>query len=347
MGEPVTLESAAKTGGEVARETWTIVVTVGGAETFRRNLHLVRGEALPGRGPTRSPSEEFALLRAAHSAGVCVQRPLLLCEDGGVLGAPFHVSACAPATEDRAARSRGDGAGNPGHSRPAEGEPGPPEHGRWLQGPKLAAQLGRELAKLHRITPSHDGLGFLGRAPEDLPAARIQGFRRRLDAIGDPRPVLEWTMRWLECNAPDSTGTALCHGAPSPGCCLVDESNLIAILDWYESRWGDPCEDIGAFRAACRRLMAGRPGGGDAAARDGVLEGYREVSGVDSDEDVMRYWEVMSTLGRAVSAIEQGHRFVAGGERSIELALTGRRVAELEIELLAETDRLAMEGAHA
>ena len=98
MGEPVTLESAAKTGGEVARETWTIVVTVGGAETFRRNLHLVRGEALPGRGPTRSPSEEFALLRAAHSAGVCVQRPLLLCEDGGVLGAPFHVSACAPAT---------------------------------------------------------------------------------------------------------------------------------------------------------------------------------------------------------------------------------------------------------
>ena len=61
----------------------------------------------------------------------------------------------------------------------------------------------------------------------------------------------------------------------------------------------------------------------------------------------MRYWEVMAILGRAVAALEHGHRFAAGGARSLELALTGRRVAEMEIDLLVETDRLAMERAHA
>ena len=55
----------------------------------------------------------------------------------------------------------------------------------------------------------------------------------------------------------------------------------------------------------------------------------------------------MATVGRAVCALEHGHRFVAGGESSVERALTGRRMAELEIDLLAETDRLAMERAHA
>ena len=86
---------------------------------------------------------------------------------------------------------------------------------------------------------------------------------------------------------------------------------------------------------------------GAARRRVGFLDGYRGLSGLDIDEDLVRYWEVMATLGRAVCSLEHGHRFVAGGERAVELALIGRRVAELEIDLLGETDRLAMERAHA
>ena len=225
--------------------------------------------------------------------------------------------------------------------------PSPSADGRWMQRTELAAQLGRELAKLHRITPSHPGLGFLDSAPSDPPAARIGRFRRRLDAMGDPQPVLEWTMRQLERNAPEGAGTVLCHGAPHAGSCFVDDRGALSILDWARSRWGDPYEDIGEFCAACRRYVAGHAEGGSDAPRIGFLDGYREISDLDIDEDLVRYWEVMATLGRAVAALEHGHRFVAGGERSIELALTGRRVAEMEIDLLVETDRLAMERAHA
>ena len=139
----------------------------------------------------------------------------------------------------------------------------------------------------------------------------------------------------------------LCHGAPGAGGCLVDDGELLAILDWHESGWGDPYEDVGAFCAECRRLAARHRDGDGAASRTGFLEGYREISRLDVDEDLVRYWEVMATVNRAVSALEQGHRFVAGGERSIELALIGRRVAEMEIELLMETDRIALERTHA
>ena len=383
LGEPVRVESAEKLGGGGARETWTVVATAGGGEQPRRYLRVVWGEVPLGREDGRTRSEEFALLRAAHDAGVHVPRPLVLCEDAGVLGAPFFVTDLVRETENgrRLARSSRGGAGyseqspspggkpdRVGHRSRNRGRaavqpmpldprlqpeadencgPGPSVDGGWMQHPELAAQLGRELAKLHRITPPHPGLGFLDPAPSDLPAGSIDRFRRRLEAIGDPQPVLEWTMRQLERNVPEGAGTVLCHGAPGAGSCLVDDGGPIAILDWEGCRWGDPYEDLGAFRAECRRSVSRHPEDGGGASRTGFLDGYREISGLDLDEDLLRYWEVMATLGRAVAALEHGHRFVAGGERSVELALTGRRVAEMEIDLLVETDGLAMERAHA
>ena len=217
----------------------------------------------------------------------------------------------------------------------------------WVRRSELAVQLGRELAKLHRVTPPRDRLRFLDSAPRNLPASRIDRLRDRLDAIGDPQPVLEWTIRLLERNAPDGAGTVLCHGAPGAGSCLVDGGKLLAILDWEGSRWGDPYEDLGEFRAECRRFPPRHRDGDDAATMADFLDGYREISRLDIDGDLLRYWEVMATVDRAVSALEQGHRFVAGGDRSIELALTCRRVAEMEIDLLVETDGFAMDRAHA
>ena len=383
LGKPIRVESAEKRGDGAAREIWAIVVTASGGEQPRRSLRVVGGEAPPEQESNRTPCEEFALLRTAHDAGVHVPRPLVLCEDADVLGAPFFVTDLIGETQQgrRVARRFGHGDAICEHSsspggrrdraahrspirgpateppvpsnprlRPDAGEkcsPDPSAHGRWMQRPEIAAQLGGELARLHRITPPHPHLGFLDPAPSDLPAARIGRFRRRLDAIGEPQPVLEWAMRQLGRNAPEGAGTVLCHGAPGAGSCLVDDVGAIAILNWDRCRWGDPYEDIGAFCAECRRLGSGHSEDGGGTPRIGFLDRYREVSGLDIDEDLVRYWEVMATLGRAVGALEHGHRFVAGGERSVELALAGRRVAEMEIELLVETDRLAMVHAHA
>ena len=376
LGEPVRLESSEKLGGGAGRETWQVTVVAGVRDgQSRRHFRVVRGEVPPGPGTGRSPAEEFALLRVVHEAGVLVPRPLLLCEDVQVLGAPFFVTDCVPGAEYRARPPPDpeDGVRGPGLARPPERERdrpalddpsfprerepvssagirlGRPTPRSWLTRPGLARQLGGDLAKLHRITPAGGGLRFLAPSPRNPAAARLAAFRGRLDAIGDPQPVLEWTMRQLERHAPESGGPVLCHGAPGAGAGsrLAEEGRLFAITDWAASRWGDPCEDLGEFCAACRRLASRHREADGAASRAAFLGAYRETSVLHLDEEVLRYWEVMATLHSAVAALEQGQRFVAGGDRSIELALTGRRVAEMEIDLLFETDRLAMERAHA
>ena len=220
-----------------------------------------------------------------------------------------------------------------------------PESG--LSDPEVARQWGEELARLHRITPQHAPSGFPPKLPRESLDMRFSRFRRRLDAIGDPQPVLEWIMRQLERKAPEGAGTVLCHGAPDYSGCVVDNGKLLAILDWQWSRWGDPHEDLGEACAACRRYVLARSESATDTAKRALLAGYGEHSPLEIDEDLLRYRELVATLGRAVAVLEQGHRFVPDGEISIELALQSRRVAELEIDLLAETDRLAMEHAHA
>ena len=118
LGEPVRVDSAQKPGGGTARETWAVVAVAAGAERPRRNLRVVGGEAPPGRESGRTRCEEFTLLRVAHDAGVHVPRPLVLCADAGVLGAPFFVTDFVEGTEngDRPSRSPGGGAGISEHS---------------------------------------------------------------------------------------------------------------------------------------------------------------------------------------------------------------------------------------
>ena len=350
LGEPVRIESAERVGGGTGREIWKVAVTNAHLGTSRRRLRFVRGETSPSSEAGLSRAGEFAVLRAAHEAGVLVPRPLLLCEDAGVFGAPFFVTdfAGASGNAEPSERDSGEGDGTFPLLRVSPGEnPGPSTLGCGLPDPDVAAQWGREIAKLHRITPRHTHRRVSSEIPGAEHAARIDRFRRRLDMLGDPQPVLEWVMRQLERNAPERAGTVLCHGAAGDPSCVVDDGKLLAILDWRWSRWGDPYEDIGDHCAACRRLAPLQHDGTADTARTGFLDGYRQESRRNINGDMVRFWEVMATLGRAVTALEQGHRFAAGREVSIEVALQSRRVAEMEIDLLAETDRLAMERAHA
>ena len=350
LGEPVRIEFATRLSGGVEREIWKVAVTSVHDGKPRRLLRLVRGETAPGSETGLSRAGEFAVLRAAHETGVLVPRPLFLCEDTRVAGRPFFVTDFAGASRNAEPSNRdsGEGGGMFPLPRASFGElAGASSDGCGLPSPDIAAQWGRELAKLHRITPLHAPLRILNEAPEEVHAARIDRLRRRLDMIGDPQPVLEWVMRQLERNTPEGTEIVLCHGAPVASSCVVEDDELVAILDWQWSRWGDPYEDIGEYCAACRRLAPLQRDGTADAARTGFLDGYRRESRRNINGDMVRYWELMATLGRAVVALEQGYRFVAGGEDAIELALRSRHVAEMEIDLLAETDRLAMERQHA
>ena len=198
----------------------------------------------------------------------------------------------------------------------------------------LAHCLGRELAALHRLRPPRTALAFLGDAPADA----LAQYRALLDRIGEARPVAEWAMRWLVRHAPDPGPPVLCHGDFRTGNYLVAEGRLAAILDWEFAHWDDPYSDLAWFCARFWRFGADLREAGGIGARAAFVAGYEALAGRRVDPARLHYWAVMAALKWLAIALLQRDRFLRGGEQNLDLALTGRRAAECEYEMLRLID---------
>ncbi len=310
-------EARPLTGGAI-QENWLLEVDFcGGPETGRRDL-VLRTDSHAGVQASLSRPQEFALLRAAQEAGVTVPAPLWLCEDDGILGKPFYIMRRVSGTAVGREIVKDDG---PGGDKSA-----------------LAERLGEELAHVHSIAPPRTDLGFLGAPPAEPAAAAVALYRHYLDELGRSHPALEWGLRWCERHAPASERVVLVHQDFRTGNYMVDDAGLTGILDWEFCAWGDPMSDLGWFCAKCWRFGRADREAGGIAAREPFYRGYARVAGRAVDPELVAYWEVMAHLRWAVIALQQGERFLTGGEASLELALTGRLMpAELELEILACT----------
>lgn len=318
LGVPgATIEESRALGGGSIQENRLIRCRIGeGTREF-----VLRRDAPATIASSRSRREEFRLLEAAHAAGVRVPEPVGFCEDASVIGAPFALMGLVA----------GVGLG----PRIAKD--------LTLGGDRetLTEDLGRELAKIHRVLdPRRDpppALAFLG-PPEPEPAkAEIARLRESLDVIGAKRPAIEWGLRWAEVSAPACPAPCLVHRDFRTGNYMVDETGLTAILDWEFSGWGDPAQDLGWFCAACWRFGRLDKEAGGIGSREAFERGYHDGGGRPVERERVAYWEVMAHLRWAVIALEQGARHVSGREFSLELALTGRMVPELEQAILAAT----------
>ena len=76
---------------------------------------------------------------------------------------------------------------------------------------------------------------------------------------------------------------------------------------------------------------------GGIAPRNVFYNAYEHASGRTLDVELIAYWETMAHVRWAVIALQQSMRHRSGGEMSLELALIGRRLAELEYECLRLT----------
>jgi aminoglycoside phosphotransferase (APT) family kinase protein len=205
---------------------------------------------------------------------------------------------------------------------------------------KLAAAIGRELARIHRIRPPRGDLSFLGEPPADDARATIVAMRARIDAAATPRPVLEWGLRALERTAPPPLPPVLAHNDFRTGNLMLDASGVTAVLDWEFAAWGDPHADLGWFCAKCWRFGNTAQEAGGIGPREAFYAGYEAEAGAPVDRTRMPWWELMAHIRWAVIAADQALRHISGEERSLELALTGHIVPELEWEILAMAERL-------
>ncbi|WP_433059038.1 phosphotransferase family protein [Dactylosporangium sp. CS-033363] len=194
-----------------------------------------------------------------------------------------------------------------------------------VDGAKLARQCGEALGRLHTVDP-----GVIPGLPDE---DRLVEYRATLDRLDPDRPVLELAYAWLMERQPVHRRTTVTHGDFRLGNFVVDANGLVGVLDWESAHRGDPLEDLGWIAVRSWRFRGPGVIGGFGDVED-FLGGYRAASGADVSDADFAWAVVLGTWIWAVGCLQQADRHRSGTTRSIDLALVGRRVVEVEYDLL-------------
>ncbi|HEX3862374.1 MAG TPA: phosphotransferase family protein [Stellaceae bacterium] len=308
--------------GGAIQENWGIDAEFADGAFVGKQRLVLRADAATGIPSSLGRAEEFAVLRAVFTTGAPVPQPLWLCSDMQVIGKPFFVMRRLPGT--------------------AQGRQITTDRVLQPRLPDIAARLGEALARIQTIRPPRADLTFLPPPDTTGPTQQIAGFRAYLDRHPNPRPVLEWAIRWLETHLPAPLPPVLCHRDFRTGNYLLawdgSGAELTGILDWEFAGWGDPDEDIGWLCCKGWRFARLDRAAGGIADRADFCRGYEAASGRRVDPARLHFWEVLANVRWAVIALQQSDRYLIGGARDLSTAIIGRRATECDLELLMLLD---------
>jgi len=249
-------------------------------------------------------AREWRVISALQDTGIPVPRAVLLCEDLGVIGAPFYVMDFVD--------------GHVIRDRLPDGWPATAETGE-----AMSTALIDTLLELHAVAPEDVGLGDFGRP---------QGFLER--------QVRRWWQQWeasqtRELRALEDLHQRLLDGVPvqsQPG--IVhgdyrfdnviytpdDPHRIAAVVDWEMSTVGDPLCDLGllvvywvtdASDPAASALPGGRVSLGEGfPAREQMIASYAARS--DRDLSNLEWYVALGHYKLAIIAEGINARFLLG-----------------------------------
>lgn len=313
-------------------ETWqepvrVEAVRVASAGARRRNLlfEATRGELREALAATIMPTPEIAhttmeveaaLLRTAEAAGVPAPRLVAVTEDPAYVGGPLLVT------------------------RRVEGESIPRRILRLCEqdptlGSRLASQCGEAMARLHAVPQASLDSRIEVPASGDAAAHALRDLEEKNDALLQPSPALTLALVWLARNlpAPPPAGLALVHGDWRNGNIAVSPKGLEAAYDWEIAHVGDPMEDLAWICVRSWRFRNDHLEVGGFATRESLFEGYRGAGG-SIDLERFRWWKLLRTVWWGLGLADQAASHLDGSFPSIVMAASGRRVAELEYDVL-------------
>ncbi|HEX6788063.1 MAG TPA: phosphotransferase family protein [Gaiellaceae bacterium] len=259
---------------------------------------------------TLSLEHEFAVLQAAHDAGVKVPRPLQYIADLAGREA-FVMERLAGETIGRRIVRREELA----RAR---------EH--------LPVQMADELAKIHAISTAH--VPFLYEA-------KIERMVEELDEVGEPHPAIELGLWWLRENRPPARDPVVVHGDYRIGNLVVGDGGLVGVLDWEFAHVDDPVRDLAFALVRAWRFGVPEKRLGGVGPVEPYVERYNELTGFDVTPEELDYWELAGNVGWAIGCLTQMQRHLTGQDRSVELAILGRLGVEVEYEIVTLLERFA------
>ncbi|KLE33968.1 phosphotransferase family protein [Aurantiacibacter luteus] len=292
-----------------------------------RNYVLRRKPFGPILPSAHAVEREYRLIGALHPLGLPVARPLALCEDADVIGAPFYVMELVEG------RTFWDGA--------------LPEVSTQERAPIYRAMVDA-LARLHAVDPVEAGLADYG-APGNYFERQVARWTKQYRAAQtDDLPAVERLIEWLPATVPVQERTSVIHGDYRIDNLIYapDRPQVRAILDWELSTLGDPLADF-TYLAMNWALPRTGPnaqlGGLDLPALgipslEAVTEQYCEATGRSAVPDMN--WYFAYNLFRLVGIL-QGikKRMIDGNASSSAAAAKAAMVEPLATEALRFAER--------
>ena len=199
--------------------------------------------------------------------------------------------------------------------------------------PGLDLQMAEQLAAIHAIP--HATLPFL--ASGDL----WERLYAELDSVDEPHPAIEYGLAWCKERLPLERPRVVSHGDFRLGNLMVDDSGIVAVLDWEFTHVSDPAEDLAWPLIRAWRFGNDSKRLGGIADVGPFLDCYAELTGLRIPPDELLVWEVLGNCKWAIASLTQARRHLRGEERNVELAILGRLAAEMEYELLDLIERAA------
>lgn len=273
----------------------------------------------PGGGLTSSAHDvgrEFRVTEALARTDVPVPRPVVLCEDNGVIGAPFTV---VEYVEGRTLRTQDDLAALDDDALDA-----------------CVTGLLSAFAVLHDVDHVAAGLGEFGR-PDGYAARQLRRWSGQWGEVSQESDGrAEALAAALGARIPDQARISVVHGDFRIDNAMVgttDASRVEAIVDWELSTIGDPVADVAlmcVYRHSALDLILG-----DKAAwtSDRLPSPDQLAAMYEAQADIrLDHWEFHMALAYyKLAVIAQGidHRFRAGATVGDGFDTAGQAVPQL------------------
>lgn len=201
----------------------------------------------------------------------------------------------------------------------------------------LSIDAAKALAAIHNIA--------LSNLPDDLPqlsAEQALGYQDKIyRRIGTSIPAFDLAIGWLKAHLPPAHQDCLVHGDFRLGNLLVNETGLTSVLDWELAHIGDPVRDIAYMCTPSWRFGNYKLEAGGFDSQENWLNTYEALSGTPIDRDRFRWWLMFNTLWWGVSCLLMGNAYRDGSLKTLERTIIGRRVSEVEIDLLLQFENLS------
>jgi len=223
------------------------LLTPGRAYVLRRKPS---GPLLPG---AHAVEREYRVISALHGAGFPVAKPHSLCEDAGVVGAPFYVMDMVEGRIFWEAHL--------------------PEVPRDARAAHFDA-MNETIARLHNFDPAALGLADYGK-PGDYFARQIGRWSKQYlaDEAAGRVTAMDRLVEWLPQGPPPDEDPRIIHGDFRADNLIFHpgEPRVLAVLDWELSTLGHPLADF-AYHLMVYRMPTDLTTGlaGRALAAEGI-----------------------------------------------------------------------------